>query len=94
MQENNVCQLWFRIANLKPRLRDHISVQRQEYRGNIWYVYQDKTTNRFSASYVESQINLTPSYNFAVLSRVHVLLEFKQLEFELPLTSCVLCIPK
>ena len=47
MQENNVSQLWFRIANLRPRLRDHISVQRQEYRGNIWYVYQDKTTNRF-----------------------------------------------
>ena len=39
--------LWFRIANLKPKLRDHISIQRQEYRGEIWYVYQDHATNRY-----------------------------------------------
>ena len=46
-EENNAGQLWFRIANLKPRLRDHISILRQEYRGKIWYVYQDHATNRF-----------------------------------------------
>ena len=39
--------LWFRIANLRPKLRDHISIQRQEYRGEIWYVYQDHATNRY-----------------------------------------------
>ncbi len=39
--------LWFRIANLKPKLRYHISIQRQEYRGEIWYVYQDHATNRY-----------------------------------------------
>ena len=47
MQENDASQLWFRVANLKPSLRDHISIQRQEYRGKIWYVYQDHATNRF-----------------------------------------------
>jgi putative peptide zinc metalloprotease protein len=45
--ENNSSGLWFRIANLRPKLRDHISIQRQEYRGEIWYVYQDHATNRY-----------------------------------------------
>lgn len=44
---NDVSQLWFRIAKLKPSIRDHISVHRQEYRGEIWYVYQDQANNRF-----------------------------------------------
>ena len=45
--DNTSNALWFRIANLKPKLRDHISIQRQEYRGEIWYVYQDHATNRY-----------------------------------------------
>ncbi|MDX1811663.1 MAG: hypothetical protein R3240_06940, partial [Gammaproteobacteria bacterium] len=47
LQNNNVDQLWFRIAKLKPFLRSHISVHRHEYRGEIWYVYQDHANNRF-----------------------------------------------
>ena len=46
-QLNDASNLWVKIANLKPRLRHHISVHRQEYRGTIWYVYQDQATNRF-----------------------------------------------
>ncbi len=45
--DNTSSALWFRIANLRPKLRDHISIQRQEYRGEIWYVYQDHATNRY-----------------------------------------------
>jgi putative peptide zinc metalloprotease protein len=45
--DNNSSGLWFRIANLRPKLRNHISIQRQEYRGEIWYVYQDHATNRY-----------------------------------------------
>lgn len=40
-------QLWFRIANLKPQIRNHVSFVRQEYRGEIWHIYQDHSTNRF-----------------------------------------------
>lgn len=47
MSEEKNNQLWFRIANLKPRLRNHVSFVRQEYRGEIWYIYQDHSTNRF-----------------------------------------------
>ena len=43
--DNN--QLWFRIANLIPKIRAHVSFVRQEYRGEIWYIYQDHSTNRF-----------------------------------------------
>ena len=43
--DNN--KLWFRIANLKPKIRDHVSFVRQEYRGEIWYIYQDHSTSKF-----------------------------------------------
>jgi len=46
-KNNNVSQLWFRIAKLRPFIRSHISVHRHEYRGEIWYVYQDHANNRF-----------------------------------------------
>ena len=45
--DNTSSALWFQIANLRPKLREHISIQRQEYRGEIWYVYQDHATNRY-----------------------------------------------
>lgn len=38
---------WYRVADLKPRLRTHTAVHRQVFRGQIWYVLQDHQTGRF-----------------------------------------------
>ncbi|TCK07580.1 peptidase M50 [Marinobacterium mangrovicola] len=38
---------WYRVANFKPRLRHHTNIHRQTYRGQIWYVLQDRSSGRF-----------------------------------------------
>lgn len=38
---------WYRVAGLKPRLRSHAQIHRHEYRGEVWYVLQDRSTERF-----------------------------------------------
>jgi len=38
---------WYRVAELKPRLRSHAQLHRHQYRGDIWYVLQDLTMERF-----------------------------------------------
>ncbi|HUZ32096.1 MAG TPA: peptidase M50 [Xanthobacteraceae bacterium] len=38
---------WYRVADLKPRLRTHTAIHRQVFRGQIWYVLQDHQTGRF-----------------------------------------------
>ncbi|MCW9025535.1 MAG: HlyD family efflux transporter periplasmic adaptor subunit [Gammaproteobacteria bacterium] len=38
---------WYRVANLKPALRRHVHIQRQQFRGKRWYVLQDPSTGRF-----------------------------------------------
>jgi putative peptide zinc metalloprotease protein len=38
---------WYRVADLKPRLRAHTAVHRQVFRGKTWYVLQDHQTGRF-----------------------------------------------
>ena len=45
--------LWYRVADLKPKIRDHIKIHRQYYRGQIWYVLQDQANDqqhRFNAT--------------------------------------------
>lgn len=37
---------WYRVASLKPRLRPHAHLHRQEQRGLIWYVLQDTASGR------------------------------------------------
>ena len=37
---------WYRVARRRPKLRDHTSVHRHRYRGNIWYVVHDHATGR------------------------------------------------
>lgn len=39
--------LWYRVADLKPRLRPHAELHRQRFRGQVWYVLQDHQTGRF-----------------------------------------------
>ncbi len=38
---------WYRVAALTPRLRSHTELHRHEYRGETWYVLEDRSTERF-----------------------------------------------
>lgn len=38
---------WYRVASLTPRLRSHAQLHRHQYRGQIWYVLQDRSNERF-----------------------------------------------
>jgi putative peptide zinc metalloprotease protein len=38
---------WYRVAGLKPRLRSHIRVLRQSYRGEMAYILHDRVTCKF-----------------------------------------------
>lgn len=33
---------WYRIAHLRPRLRAHLRLNRHQYRGEVWYVIEDR----------------------------------------------------
>ena len=38
--------LWYRVADLKVRLRPHIELHRHDYRDQIWYILEDKSSGR------------------------------------------------
>lgn len=38
---------WYRVKDKRPRLRSHARFFRTEYRGQIWYVLQDRGSGRF-----------------------------------------------
>src|SRR5262245_26441326 len=38
---------WYRVVNLKPKLRGTAQVSRQYYRGERWYVVRDAASNQF-----------------------------------------------
>lgn len=53
MSDSLFSPLWYRVADLKPRLRQHVEMHRHEYRGLIWYILEDKSSSRnhrFSSS--------------------------------------------
>jgi putative peptide zinc metalloprotease protein len=37
---------WYRVAELRPRMRSHARMQRHRYRGQVWYVLQDPVSGR------------------------------------------------
>lgn len=39
--------MWHRVRALKPRLRPHVQITRQHYRGKRWHVVHDPATNQF-----------------------------------------------
>jgi len=44
---------WYRVADLKPRIRTHAHIYRHRYRGETWYALQDMASarvHRFSSS--------------------------------------------
>lgn len=47
MEKNLFSPHWYRVANLKPRLRKHAQLHRHNYRGTPWYVLQDHSSGRF-----------------------------------------------
>ncbi|MBL8963674.1 MAG: PqqD family peptide modification chaperone [Phycisphaeraceae bacterium] len=38
---------WHRVRAMTPRLRPHVQITRQHYRGQRWHVLQDPSTNQF-----------------------------------------------
>ena len=38
---------WYRVAELRPRLRPAVQVHRQHFRGQVWHVVQDPANNQF-----------------------------------------------
>ena len=47
MSESLFSGSWYRVAELRPRLRSHALIHRHLYRGQIWYVLQDRSSGRF-----------------------------------------------
>ena len=45
-QQQLLSPAWYRIASLQPRLRSHVRVRRHEYRGERWYVLEDRISRR------------------------------------------------
>ena len=37
---------WYRVAQLRPRLRGHARIHRHHYRGELWYVLEDRISRR------------------------------------------------
>jgi putative peptide zinc metalloprotease protein len=37
---------WYRVAELRPRLRSHVRIHRHHYRGQRWYVLEDRVSRR------------------------------------------------
>ena len=37
---------WYRVAHLRPRLRHHARIHRHHYRGELWYVLEDRISRR------------------------------------------------
>jgi putative peptide zinc metalloprotease protein len=46
MEEAFLSPIWYRVAELRPRLRAHVSVHRHRYRGQPWYVLHDHGAGR------------------------------------------------
>ncbi|HEB60200.1 MAG TPA: hypothetical protein ENJ06_00080, partial [Phycisphaeraceae bacterium] len=38
---------WYRVAETKPRLSPHLTVLRQVYRGDVWYIVKNPATDQF-----------------------------------------------
>lgn len=46
MAEALLSNAWYRVAAVRPRLRDHARLHRMRYRGVLWYLLQDPISNR------------------------------------------------
>jgi len=46
-EDRTFSESWYRVAELRPRLRATVQTSRQHFRGRIWHVVQDPTNNSF-----------------------------------------------
>ena len=37
---------WYRVADIRTRLRSHVRIHRHHYRGELWYVLEDRVSRR------------------------------------------------
>ncbi len=49
---------WYRVASLKPRLRSHVEIHRQIFRGDPWYIVQDLHSGKYH--------RVNPASNFII----------------------------
>ena len=47
MVDSLFSESWYRVSELKPRLRSHAQIHHHTYRGRNWYVIQDHSTGQF-----------------------------------------------
>ena len=47
MEKSFYSPSWYRVADLKPRLIGHAGIHRQHFRGQLWYVLQDRASGRY-----------------------------------------------
>lgn len=47
MVDSLFSESWYRVADLKPRIRSHAQIHRHTYRGRDWYVLEDHASGRF-----------------------------------------------
>ena len=47
MSESLFSPSWYRVAQLRPRLRSHAQIHRHTYRDDVWYVLQDHASGRY-----------------------------------------------
>ena len=38
---------WYRVAGLRPRVRGHVRIHRHAYRGEVWYVMEDRVAGKY-----------------------------------------------
>ena len=46
MSDSHFSPSWYRVAELKPRLRSHAEIHRHDYRGKVWFILQDHAAGR------------------------------------------------
>jgi putative peptide zinc metalloprotease protein len=46
MSDSHYSPSWYRVADLKPRLRGHAEIHRHDYRGRVWFILQDHAAGR------------------------------------------------
>ncbi|MGN7805406.1 peptidase M50 [Ensifer sp. 22521] len=47
MERSYFSSSWYRVAQLKLKLRGHVRIHRTVFRDQLWYVLQDRTSGRF-----------------------------------------------
>ena len=46
MTQQLLSPAWYRVSGLRPRMRSHLHIHRHEYRGERWYVIEDRISRR------------------------------------------------